>query len=114
VSTGSAEVEHVLARIWSILAEVWDEHPVEVPVDSEASLLSLGIDSLMLVTLLDRIQREFAFDWDPDDPPGAHSSLHSIAHRAVPSGTDIRRPAIGVNGSCSPGANHSHSEEDHR
>jgi clorobiocin biosynthesis protein CloN1 len=88
VSTKSAELEHVLARLQSILKEVWDEHPAEGPVDTDASLLSLGVDSLTLVTLLDRVEGEFRVEWDPDNPPGAYSSLHSIASSAVHGDSD--------------------------
>lgn len=81
--TSSAELEHVLARLQSILKDVWDEHPVGVSMDGDASLLSLGVDSLTLVILLDRVERELHIEWDPDDPPSAYSSLHSIANLAV-------------------------------
>lgn len=83
MSTSSVELEHVIARLQSILKEVWDEHPVDAPVDRNASLLSLGVDSLTLVTLLDRVEADLQVEWDPDDPPGAYSSLHTIAYLAV-------------------------------
>jgi hypothetical protein len=73
-------VKDPLARLESILAEVWDEHPAGGPVDCEASLMSLGVDSVTLVTLLDRAAGELGFGWDPDNPPGAHSSLRSIVN----------------------------------
>lgn len=68
-----------VARLESILVEIWDEHPAAGPVDREASLVSLGVDSVTLVTLLNRAESELGFRWDMDNPPGAHSSLRSIA-----------------------------------
>lgn len=76
---GSAELEHVITRLEEILVEVWDEHPGGKPIDRDASFLSLGVDSLTLVNLLDRIEREFRPEWDMDNPPSAFSSLHSLA-----------------------------------
>ncbi|WP_179166673.1 acyl carrier protein [Streptomyces sp. CB03238] len=73
------EAVHVLARLESLLREVWDEPPAGEPVDRDASLFSLGVDSLTLVILLDRIESEFRVAWDPDNPPGAFSSLCSLA-----------------------------------
>jgi clorobiocin biosynthesis protein CloN1 len=80
--------EEVLARIHMLLLEVWDERPAEGTVDSDESLLSLGVDSLTLVILLDRVEREFHVVWDPADPPGAYSSLQSIANAASPVASD--------------------------
>ncbi|MQY04648.1 flavin reductase [Actinomadura macrotermitis] len=84
MSTKGAELEHVLDRLRSLLKEVWDEHPADLPVDGDATLLSLGVDSLTLVSLLDRVEAEFHTAWDPDDPPDAYSSLRSIAIAASP------------------------------
>ncbi|MBT2399845.1 acyl carrier protein [Streptomyces sp. ISL-100] len=75
----SAKLEHALARLETILVEVWDEYPGGGPVDHDASLLSLGVDSLTLVMLLDRLESEFHAEWDPDRPPSAFSSLRSLA-----------------------------------
>ncbi|OKK04766.1 hypothetical protein AMK26_15865 [Streptomyces sp. CB03234] len=75
----NAEAVHVLARLETLLREVWDEYPAGEPVDRDASLLSLGVDSLTLVILLDRVEREFRVAWDPGNPPGAFSSLRSLA-----------------------------------
>jgi clorobiocin biosynthesis protein CloN1 len=75
----STRSDEVLAHLQSMLKEVWDEYPAGTPVDSDASLLSLGVDSLTLVILFDRVEREFALPPDLDDLPGAHSSLRAIA-----------------------------------
>ncbi|MGA8117479.1 MAG: acyl carrier protein [Actinocatenispora sp.] len=80
METHDPEAERVLARLESMLTEVWDQRPTGVPVDSDASLLSLGVDSLTLVLLLDKVEAEFRVDWDTSAPPGAFSSLRSIAN----------------------------------
>ncbi|WP_406274789.1 phosphopantetheine-binding protein [Streptomyces sp. NBC_00191] len=74
----NAELEHALTRLEAILVEVWDEHSGR-PIDRDASLLSIGVDSLTLVILLDRVESEFRAEWDPDKPPSAFSSLRSLA-----------------------------------
>ncbi|MEV6315547.1 acyl carrier protein [Streptomyces sp. NPDC051776] len=76
---GNAGLEHVLTRLKTMLVEVWDECPGGEPIDHEASLLSLGVDSLTLMILLDRIENEFCTEWDPDNPPTAFSSLLTLA-----------------------------------
>ncbi|MFF4037020.1 acyl carrier protein [Streptomyces sp. NPDC001816] len=76
---GNAELEHVITRLEAILVEVWDEHPGGEPIDRDASFLNLGVDSLTLVHLLDRIESDFHPEWDPDNPPSAFSSLLSLA-----------------------------------
>lgn len=75
--------KHALARISAVLREVWDEHPADGPVDVDAPFLRVGLDSLTLVILLDRVEREFGVRWDPDDPPGPFSTLRSLAERAA-------------------------------
>ncbi|MGX1027386.1 clorobiocin biosynthesis protein CloN1 [Streptomyces ambofaciens] len=74
---------HVLARIDSLLREVWDDLPADVPVDRDASFLSLGVDSLTLVLLLDKVGAEFGIDWETEVSPGAASSLRSISDLVV-------------------------------
>jgi acyl carrier protein len=76
---GNAELEHVITRLEAILVEVWGDHPGDEPIDRAASFLNLGVDSLTLVHLLDRIESEFRPEWDPDNPPSAFSSLLSLA-----------------------------------
>ncbi|CAM3838110.1 cytochrome P450 [Nocardiopsis rhodophaea] len=75
----STEHDQVLDRLESILREVWDDHPADGQVDREASFLRLGVDSITLVTLLDKVEAEFRVTWDHDSPPGPHSSLRSVA-----------------------------------
>ncbi|MEU7603919.1 phosphopantetheine-binding protein [Streptomyces sp. NPDC040724] len=75
----STELEHVLTRLEALLAEVWDDLPDGTPVPRDASLLSLGVDSLTLTILLDRLENEFRVAWDADRPPSAFSSLLSLA-----------------------------------
>ncbi|WP_242886353.1 flavin reductase [Actinomadura litoris] len=94
MSTKGAELDHVLDRLRALLREVWDEHPADLPVDGDATLLSLGVDSLTLVSLLDRVEAEFHTAWDPDDPPGAYSSLRSIAVAASPAAPPAAPPAM--------------------
>ncbi|MFF2046096.1 acyl carrier protein [Kitasatospora sp. NPDC058170] len=76
---GNAGSENVLARLEEILAEVWDDHAEGEPIDRGASLLELGVDSLTLMILLDRMEGEFHVAWDPEHPPSAFSSLLSLA-----------------------------------
>ncbi|MEU9165459.1 phosphopantetheine-binding protein [Streptomyces sp. NPDC048424] len=75
----STELEHVLTRLESLLVEVWDELPDGTPVPHDVSLLDLGVDSLTLTILLDRLENEFRVEWDADRPPSAFSSLLSLA-----------------------------------
>jgi clorobiocin biosynthesis protein CloN1 len=76
---GNTELDHVVSRLEAILAEVWDEHAGGGPIAHDASFLSLGVDSLTLMHLLDRIDSEFRPEWDPENPPSAFSSLLSLA-----------------------------------
>ncbi|MBO3741370.1 phosphopantetheine-binding protein [Actinoplanes flavus] len=84
MTTQDAAHDMVLTRLRALLIEVWDEHPAEESLDSDASLLNLGVDSLTLLSLLDRIEAEFHPHWDADDPPSAYSSLRSLARAAAP------------------------------
>jgi len=77
------EQSHALTRLDTLLEEVWDEYPADARVDHDATLLDLGVDSLTLVTWLDRVENEFYMEWDPADPPNGYSSLRSIARCAV-------------------------------
>jgi clorobiocin biosynthesis protein CloN1 len=83
----SVELEHALTRLEVILGEVWDEH-LGGPIDCDASLLSVGVDSLTLVILLDRVENEFRTEWDPDKPPSAFSSLRSLAESVTAKQSD--------------------------
>jgi acyl carrier protein len=76
---GLESTEQILDRLESILREVWDDLPADGQVDREAPLLGLGVDSITLVTLLDKVEAEFSATWDQNSPPGTHSSLRSIA-----------------------------------
>ncbi|WP_305787998.1 serine hydrolase [Symbioplanes lichenis] len=86
---------HVFARLDSLLREVWEQHPADGPIPGDASFLDLGVDSLTLVLLLDKVGAEFRIDWDTEASPGATSSLRSLAdlvlHRHEPA--PVRRPA---------------------
>ncbi|WP_329173245.1 phosphopantetheine-binding protein [Streptomyces sp. NBC_01477] len=73
----------VLARLDSLLREVWDDLPAGAPVDRDASFRSLGVDSLTLVLLLDKVGAEFDIDWETEASPGAASSLRSILDLVV-------------------------------
>ncbi|MFD5327769.1 acyl carrier protein [Streptomyces sp. NPDC127092] len=71
--------EHALIHLEAILREVWDEHPGDAAIDRTRSFLDLGVDSLTLMILLDRVESEFQVDWDPERPPTARSSLLFLA-----------------------------------
>ncbi|MEV7230042.1 acyl carrier protein [Polymorphospora sp. NPDC051019] len=86
MSAQSDELEKAVTRLQSMLRDVWDECPPDLEAASGVSLLDLGVDSLTLVTLLDRVEREFHVTWDADDPPGADSSLRTLARLAVGAG----------------------------
>lgn len=79
MATKNTDPEHVLARLDALLREVWGRLPAEVPIRNDASLISLGVDSLTLVLLLDKVAAEFDIDWDTETSPGAASSLRSIS-----------------------------------
>ncbi|GAA1403717.1 hypothetical protein GCM10009639_48900 [Kitasatospora putterlickiae] len=81
--TENTDPAQVIARLDAILREIWDPPLADVPVRSDASFLSLGVDSLTLVLLLDRVASEFHIDWDAETSPGAASSLRSISDLVV-------------------------------
>ena len=81
--TNNTDPVHVLARLDSILRDVWDQRPADTPVENDASFLSLGVDSLTLVLLLDKVATEFHIDWDTETSPGAASSLRSLSDLVV-------------------------------
>ncbi|MDQ0585645.1 phosphopantetheine-binding protein [Streptomyces rishiriensis] len=86
--TENADSAYVLARLDSLLREVWDQLPADVPVQSDASFLSLGVDSLTLVLLLDKVGSEFHIDWETETSPGAASSLRSLSDLVVRRNSD--------------------------
>ncbi|MFF5496687.1 phosphopantetheine-binding protein [Streptomyces aquilus] len=81
--TKNTDQEQVLARLDSLLREVWDQHPAHVPIQSDMSFLNLGVDSLTLVLLLDKVASEFHIEWTEETSPGAASSLRSISALVV-------------------------------
>ncbi|QHA03141.1 hypothetical protein GQF42_07500 [Streptomyces broussonetiae] len=81
--TENTDPEHVLARLDAMLREVRGPLLADVPVQSDASFISLGVDSLTLVLLLDKVASEFHIDWDTETSPGAASSLRSISDLVV-------------------------------
>lgn len=86
--TRNSEFKHVIVRLEFILNEVWDQRPAGASVDINASLLSLGVDSLTLVLLLDKVGSEFHIDWDAEVSPSAVSSLSAIADLVVKRNSD--------------------------
>lgn len=102
MGTKNADLEHVLTRIESMLKDAWawDERPADLPVDFDASLLSLGIDSLTLAILLDKVGKEFQIDWEVETSPCAVGSLRSIAALVVRRSSDSSADAGGEQ--CAP------------
>jgi acyl carrier protein len=79
----TAQPDSYLIRIEAILREIWDELDDEKPIDPDAPLLQLGVDSILLVTLLSRAETELGVEWDPSTPPSEFESLRSIARIAA-------------------------------
>lgn len=79
----NTDPEHVLARLQSILGEVWEQRPADVAIQRDASFLELGVDSLTLVLLLDKVAAEFRIDWERETSPGTASSLRSLSALVV-------------------------------
>jgi len=69
----------ILDRLCALLEELWDERPAGRLIDADAPLTGLGVDSLTLVLLLDRIAQEFGVDWEQAAAAGVGGSLHSLA-----------------------------------
>ncbi|MFL6117943.1 MAG: phosphopantetheine-binding protein [Catenulispora sp.] len=80
----------VLARLETLLDEVWDTRPADrsAPVDHDLPLPSLGIDSLTLILLLDRVGSEFGIDWEHEPEAAAVGSLRSLADLVVRVGAE--------------------------
>lgn len=76
---GRTELEHVLTRLEMLLNDVWDQRPAGAATSATAPLASLGVDSLTLALLLEKVGREFHIDWTVDTRPGGAISLRSIA-----------------------------------
>lgn len=70
------------ARIESILREIWAEIG-DKPIDPDVPLLQLGVDSILLVTLLGRAEEELDLEWDPGTSPSEFETLRSIADLAA-------------------------------
>jgi clorobiocin biosynthesis protein CloN1 len=77
--SGRAELEYVLARLEMLLNDVWDERPADAAMSVTTPLVSLGVDSLTLALLFEKVGREFHIDWNAETSSGAASSLMSIA-----------------------------------
>jgi len=80
---GRTEFEHVLARLETLLNEVWDQRPAGAAMSATAPLVSLGVDSLTLALLLEKVGKEFEIDWTTDTSPGEVISLRSLADLVV-------------------------------
>lgn len=77
--SGRTDLEHVLTRLEMLLNDVWDHRPAGVATSATAPLVSLGVDSLTLALLLDKVGREFHINWTADTSPDGAISLRSIA-----------------------------------
>src|SRR4051794_14119347 len=62
--SGRAELEYVLARLEMLLNDVWDERPADAAMSVTTPLVSLGVDSLTLALLFEKVGREFHIDWN--------------------------------------------------
>ncbi|RLU87519.1 hypothetical protein CTZ27_23120 [Streptomyces griseocarneus] len=68
-----------LGRLVRLLVRTVPE-PLDVArIDPDAPLRELGLPSMVLVDLLVRIEREFAFTWDEDTPPQTFGTLAALA-----------------------------------
>jgi clorobiocin biosynthesis protein CloN1 len=83
MASGRTELEHVLTRLEMLLNDVWDQRPAGAATSATAPLVSLGVDSLTLALLLEKVGREFHIDWTADTRPGEAISLRSIADIAL-------------------------------
>lgn len=77
--SGSTELEHVLTRLEMLLNDVWDQRPAGAATSATAPLVSLGVDSLTLALLLEKVSREFHIEWTADTRPDGVISLRSLA-----------------------------------
>jgi clorobiocin biosynthesis protein CloN1 len=76
--SGRTEIEHVLTRLETLLDDVWDQRPAGAATSVTAPLVSLGVDSLTLALLLEKVGKEFDVDWT-ETRPGEAISLRSLA-----------------------------------
>jgi clorobiocin biosynthesis protein CloN1 len=86
----------ILDRLCALLEELWDERPAGRLIDTDAPLTGLGVDSLTLVLLLDRIAHEFGVDWEQAAAVGVGGSLRSLAELIAQASTDpsIQSPQL--------------------
>lgn len=77
--SGRTESEQIITRLEMLLNDVWDQRPAGVATSVTAPLMNLGVDSLTLALLLDKVGREFHIDWTGDAHPDGAISLRSIA-----------------------------------
>jgi clorobiocin biosynthesis protein CloN1 len=77
--SGHTDFEQVITRLEKLLNDVWDQRPAGATTSAPASLMSLGVDSLTLALLLEKVGREFHLDWTADALPEGAISLRSIA-----------------------------------
>lgn len=75
---GRTEFQQILTRLETMLNEVWDQHPPGA-VSATAPLVSLGVDSLTLALLLEKVGKEFEVDWATETSPGEAISLRYLA-----------------------------------
>lgn len=89
VDTTSTRAELILDRLSALLDELWDERPAGRVIDTDAPLSALGVDSLTLVLLLDRLAHEFGVDWEQAAAVGVGGSLRSLADLIASPGTGL-------------------------
>jgi clorobiocin biosynthesis protein CloN1 len=77
--SGRTEFEQVITRLEMLLDDVWDQRPAGAATSATAPLVNLGVDSLTLALLLEKVGREFHIDWTADTHPDGEISLRSIA-----------------------------------
>jgi clorobiocin biosynthesis protein CloN1 len=77
--SGRTEFEQVITRLEMLLDDVWDQRPAGAATSATAALVNLGVDSLTLALLLEKVGREFHIDWTADTHPDGEISLRSIA-----------------------------------
>lgn len=83
----TAQPNSYLIHIEAVLRDIWDELDDDRPIDPDTSLLQFGVDSILLVTLLNRVEAELGVEWDPGTSPSEFESLRSIARLAARSAT---------------------------
>jgi acyl carrier protein len=73
----------VVARLIRMAGEIRPGRAGSRPIEPDAPLLSAGFDSIMVITLLRRVEQEFGVGWSGQVPAASFRSLASIADVVV-------------------------------